>query len=293
MVAVTDKEDMREMLTEYSEGKVKGVVLRVRWVWSYRYFLQMFVYQRIKAQYAGSILGVLWSLLNPLLMTAVFTVMFTLVTPSHNIPSYPIFLLAGLLPWNFFANATSMATVSIVGESDLIKKVRFPIELLPIASTLSALPNFLGGLLVFAVLALFMGIRPTGWTLLLPILMTLEILFAIGLGFVLATANVFYRDIQAILQVALQAWFFLTPVWYSMDFFPEWISLFGYQVDIQRWLRILNPMASLIAAYRDILYWARPTDPLFLLRTGLTIVLILLIGYLLLLKYCTRFPEEL
>ncbi len=266
---------------------------RVCWVWRYRYFLWMFVYQRIRIQYAGTIFGVLWSLLNPLLMTLIFTAMFTFIAPQHNIEKYPVFLLAGLLPWHFFASAVSIATASIVVERNLIQKVHFPVELIPVASVTSALPNFVGGLLVFAVLALLSGMRLTGWALLLPVIMVLEILFATGLGFLLATANVFYRDVQAILQVVLQAWFFLTPVFYPMEVFPRQFVLLGLEVDLWRWIRILNPMASLIASYRDILYWGRSIDPAFLLRTALTVVLILVLGYLFLLKYCARFPEEL
>jgi lipopolysaccharide transport system permease protein len=283
-----------EMLIGHERGNRTGRLMRrVGWLWRYRYFLWMFVYQRIRIQYAGSALGILWSLLNPLMMTAVFTIMFTFVASNHSIKSYPVFLLAGLLPWHFFSTAVSVATVSVVEERELIKKARFPTELLPIASTLGALPNFLGGLLVFAVLALLMGVQPTAWLLLLPIVIALEILLAIGLGLFLATANVFYRDIQSILQVALQAWFFLTPVWYSMDFLPQELTLLGIQVNPQRWLRIFNPMASLIAAYRDILYWGRPTDPAFLLRTSVTVIVILLLGYLFFLRHCARFPENL
>jgi lipopolysaccharide transport system permease protein len=282
-----------ETLADYGNGKVKGVMHRARWAWRYRYFLQMFVYQRIKVQYAGTALGILWSLLNPLFMAMVFTIMFMFVAPNHSIEKYPAFLLAGLLPWHFFSNAISTATASIVAERELIQKVRFPVELLPVASVLSTLPNFVGGLFIFAVLALILGVRVTGWILLLPVVMALEIVFVVGLGFFLATANVFYRDVRDMLQVVLQAWFFLTPVWYSIDFLPREFKLLGLQVDVWRWIHILNPMASLIASYRDILYWGRLVDPAFLLRTGFTIVVILVLGYLFLIKSCTRFPEEL
>jgi ABC-type polysaccharide/polyol phosphate export permease len=269
------------------------VMRRVLWAWRYRYFLWMFVYQRIKTQYAGTVLGILWSLLNPLFMTIVFTVMFTFIAPNRSIDKYPVFLLAGLLPWHFFSNAVSTATGSIVAERDLVQKVRFPVELLPVASVLSALPNFLGGLVIFAALALLLGVRTTGWALLLPIVMILEILFVAGLGFFLATANVFYRDVRDMLQVVLQAWFFLTPIWYSMDFLPREFDMLGLRVDVWRWVHILNPMASLVAAYRDILYWGRLVDLAFLLRTSFTVVVIFVLGYLFLIRSCARFPEEL
>jgi len=272
---------------------IRGLWQRAKWTWSYRYFLWMFVYQRVKTQYAGTVLGLLWSLLTPLMMTVVFTLVSVFITPGQDIRDYPIYLLTGLLPWYFFSNGLSSAAASIVSESSLVKKVRFPVELLPIGSVLGTLPNFLGGLIVFFVLALVLGVGVTWWVLLLPVVMAIEILFAVGLGFILATANVFYRDVYAMLQVALQAWFFLTPVWYSMDVLPQSFTVLGRAVDVWRWIRIFNPMASIIAAYRDILYWGRLVDPAFLARTGLTTVMIFIVGYSLFVRHCSRFPEEL
>ncbi len=265
---------------------------RLRWVWHYRYFLRMFVYQRIKVQYAGAILGILWSLVNPLLMTVVYTVVFTFIARQNSIENYPVFVLAGLLPWHFFTAALSGATASLVASGHLLQKVSFPSELVPLSAVLSQLPTLLGGLIVFIALALVSGVPLTGWLLMTPLLVLLEILFVVGLGLVLATANVFYRDVNAALQIVFQAWFFLTPIFYSLEIFPQYVTLWGVRLDFWRWMRILNPLASLVEAYRDALYWGRPTDPAFFLRMTLTVVAILAIGYLIFMRYCWRFAEE-
>ena len=284
---------MSEILVDHTIGDTAKPYHRLRWIWQYRYFLWMFIYRRIRTQYAGSVLGIIWSLLNPLMMTVVFSVMRVFILTGGPIEAYPVFLLAGLLPWNFFTAGLSAAVTSIISERDLVLKVHLPTELLTAGAVLTMLSNFLGGLLVFFPLALILGRRFTWWLLLLPLIMLLEILFVLGLGFFLAAANVLYRDVQAILRVILQAWFFLTPIWYSMDSLPRQFTVAGFQIDVWRWVRILNPMASLIAAYRDVMYYGRSVDPAFLLRTSLTVLFFFGLGYSFFLKVHTRFPEEL
>lgn len=262
-------------------------------MWRYRYFLFMFVYRRIRTQYAGAVLGILWSLLNPLLTTLIFSVVRLFILPGQRIEAYPLFLLAGILPWNFFTNGLSATCTSILSEGNLVKKVPLPTELLVMGVTLTTLPNFLGGLLILFPLGLILGITPTKWVLLLPFVMLLETLFIVGLGLFLATANVFYRDVQAILRAILQAWFFATPIWYSIDHLPAEATLLGVHVDVHRWIRILNPMASFVDAYRDILYWGRPTDPAFLFRITVMVIVTLFLGHRFFLRYCDQFAEEL
>ncbi len=283
----------KTMGIEHERSGIRQLWARMRWLARYRYFLWMFIYRRIRMHYAGAALGALWSVLTPLLMTVVFSVVWLLVFPSHQIANYPAFLLAGLVPWNYFSGALSAATASIISERDLVQKVPLPREMLPVGVVVSLIPSLLSGLLVYFLLALALGMHITGWVLFIPLIILLEVLFTIGLSFFLATANVFYRDVQEVLQVILQAWFFLTPIWYPLDTLPRQFTLLGLQIDIWRWAQILNPMASLVAAYRDLLYWGRLTDLAFLLRTGVTISIVLVAGYLFFLHYSDRFAEEL
>lgn len=269
-----------------------SLAAHIREVWRYRELIRSLVVRDLKARYKGSVLGFMWSLLNPLGMMLVFTIVFTILLPNQ-IERFPVFLLSGLLPWNFFSGGVMMTTNSIVGSAGLVKKVYFPREALPIASVLSALVNFLLSLIVlFGVLAVTRAqIGP--WLWLLPIVILVQTCFVLGISFILSTLQVFYRDTLMIMDVVMLAWFFLTPVVYSIDLLPNSYQLFGIALDVRRWMYILNPMASLIAAYRDLLYWGYRTNLDFFLRTAATSLVILLVGYWFFLRYSRRFGEEL
>jgi len=261
-------------------------------LWEYRELIHNLVARDLKVRYKSSVLGIAWSWLNPLLMMAVYTVFFTIFWGNSSISHYPVFLLCGLLPWNLFTDSVSQATGSIVGNAHLIKKVYFPREVLPISIMLANLINFLIALPVFFALALISGAPLTWWVLLLPLTILIQMAFTIGLSFILATLNVFYRDMQIILGVIMTAWFFLTPVFYPINAVPQEAHLLGISFNAQLWLRRLNPMASIIASYRDLLYWGAPTGMDFLLRTAVTALIMLVVGYLVFLRYSPRFGEE-
>ena len=265
---------------------------RLRELWHYRELIRNLVVRDLKVRYKSSVLGIAWSWLNPLLMMVVYTIFFTIFLHRDDIPHYPIFLLCGLLPWNFFNDSVSQATGSIVGNAHLIKKVYFPREVLPVSIVLSNLTNFLIALPVFFVLVLVSGASLSWSALLLPITILIQIALSLGLAFFLATLNVLYRDTRHILGVIMQAWFFLTPVFYPIHAVPREVSIGGIQFDAQLWLRRLNPMASIIASYRDLLYWGTPTGLDFLLRTAVTALAVLVVGYLVFLRHSSRFGEE-
>jgi ABC-type polysaccharide/polyol phosphate export permease len=265
---------------------------RLREVWQYRELVRNLVVRDLKVRYKNSFLGVAWSWLNPLLMMVVYTILVTVLLRNTDIPHYPIFLLSGLLAWNFFSDTVIQATGSIVNNAHLIKKVYFPPDVLPISLMLANLVNFLIALPLFFGLALLFGVRPTWYVLLLPITMLIHIAFTMGVSFLLATLNVFFRDTQVILGVVMLAWFFLTPVFYSIKIVPEQVTLWGVTFNAQVWLRRLNPMASIIASYRDLLYWGAPTGLDFLLRTAVTSLIVLIVGYLVFVRYSHRFAEE-
>lgn len=264
----------------------------LRELWQYRELIYNLVVRNLKVRYKNSVLGVAWSWLNPLLMMVVYTIFFTIFLRNTDILYYPVFLLCGLLPWNFFTDSVIQATGSIVNNAYLIKKVYFPREVLPISLVLSNLVNFLIALPLFFALALIFGAPLTRWALLLPITILIQVVFTIGLTFLLATLNVFYRDTQIILGVIMLAWFFLTPVFYPINRIPQQAHVLGIQFNAQLWLRRLNPMASLVASYRDLLYWGAPTGLDFLPRTAITALIVFVVGYLVFLHYSPRFGEE-
>jgi lipopolysaccharide transport system permease protein len=267
------------------------MIRRIVEIFQYRELVKNLVIRDLKVRYKNSVLGVLWSLLNPLLMTVVFTVVFTLMVPS-DIPNFPVFFMCGFLPWSFFSSSVAGATTSIVGNAHLVKKVYFPREILPLSVTLSNLVNFLLALIVLFGMILVFRTRLTPAVLMLPLIIFVQLIFTVGMGLLLSTANVFYRDTQHILEVVLQAWFFLTPIFYPITILPESQQILGFTVDIQLWLRRLNPMASLVASYRDVLYRGEPTGLDFFLRTAVQCFAVLAIGYLVFWRFSPVFGEE-
>ena len=267
------------------------MIRRARDLYQYRELIKNLVLRNLKVRYRNSVFGVLWSLLNPLLMTLVFTMVFTVMIRS-DIYQFPVFFMCGFLSWVFFATSLTAATGSIVNNAGLIKKVYFPREILPIVEVLSNLVNFLLALIVlFAMLFIFgFGLKPA--VLMLPFIILTQVIFTIGMGFILATANVYYRDTQHILEVLLQAWFFLTPIFYSITILPERAMILGIPIDVRLWIRRANPMASLVASYQDALYWGTPTGLDFFLRTLLTCLVVLVVGYAVFCRFSQAFGEE-
>ncbi len=260
----------------------------------YRDLLLNLVARDLKVRYKNSFLGVIWSWLNPLLMMLVFTFVFNIMRGT-GMENFHIFVLSGLLPWNYFSGSVLGGIQTIVSNGSLIKKVYFPREILPISLVLSNLINFLIALPVLFLLALLSGVHLTAWVLLLPLPILVETIFVLGIVLLLSTLEVFYRDIHMIMDVAILAWFFLTPIFYDMGQLPArpLFSLFGHPVTAARIVMWLNPMASIINTYQDLIYRGHPTALDFLARTAVTSVIVFLVGYAIFLKYRGRFGEEL
>jgi lipopolysaccharide transport system permease protein len=261
-------------------------------IWQYRELLYNLTVRDLKVRYKNSVLGVAWSLLNPILMMLVFTLVYTVMLGQNNQRTYAAFILCGLLPWNFFSGSIMGGTGSIVNNGYLIKKVYFPRAVLPTSVMMSNLVNFLVALPVYFVLAWLLGVRFTPYVLFLPLVVLVEMIFIQGMSLLLAALNVFYRDVQQIMEVIILAWFFLTPVIWDVSLLPASRTVLGVEVPVQRLTYILNPMASIIATYRDILYYGRPIGWDFFLRTAVTALIVLLIGFFIFNRLKGRFAEE-
>ena len=235
------------------QAQQKRLIYRLATLYAYRELIYNLVLRELKGRYKNSVLGFLWSLLNPLGMMLVFTFVFGVLMPNSLIEKYPIFLLCGLLPWNFFSSSVMDSINSIPNNANLVKKVYFPREALPIANVLSQLVNFLLAFIVlFGALIVFRS-NFSPWLWLLPAVVLIQLCFSLGIAFILSTLNVFYRDTIIVMDVVMLAWFFLTPVFYSVELLPTTVTLLGTTIDVQRVYYILNPMASIINMYRDLL----------------------------------------
>lgn len=280
--------------------KQPGITARLRELVAYRYLVLNLVVRDLKVRYKNSVLGIAWSMLNPLLMMVVYTVVFTTLAGSMDKRAATAFILSGLLPWEFFAGTVNAATHSIVGNAHIIKKVYFPREVLPLSVMLSNLVHFLIALPVYFVLAALLGVPGVEGgsffphLLWLPLIIVVEAVFALGVSLILSTIHVFYRDMGIILGTLMMAWFFVTPIFWDYEAtLGVTRVIFGLEVPISRLAFILNPMASLIAIYRDVMYYGRSIALDFLLRTALTSFVVLVIGYLVFQWQSWRFGEEL
>lgn len=269
-----------------------GMLAQLRQLLRYRYAIKQLTLRELKARYKNTALGFFWSLLNPFAMMLVFTAVFTVFIPNNTIEKYPLFVLCGLLPWNFLSAGVMSGISSVTANSSLVTKLLFPREVLPIASVLANLVNFLLSLAVLFVALIIFQAHISPWLILLPVVILLHAALVLGLTLILSTLNVFYRDTLMVMDVVMLAWFFLTPVVYPIDALPEAYELFGLTIDVQRWVYILNPMASIISTYRDLLYWGYRTDLDFFIRTAITAFAILGFGYWFFKRYSPRFGEE-
>lgn len=257
---------------------------KLRELQHYRYLLRNLISRDLKARYKNSVLGILWSILNPLFLMIVFTILFS-VLANNQIRDYPIFVLTGLIPWNFFSGSLTSGTTSITGNSGLVKKVYFPRELLPTAALLSNLVNFLFAFMVLVLFLYIFGIGLTIHALWVPLILVTQLIFTLGLVLLLGSLTVFYRDVLMILEVVMLAWFFLTPVFYSLEMFGNTATVLGYTFYPAQLLRWLNPMASIIDGYRTVLWGTYDSGgpaamyPPYLLRTFVTSVIVLILGY--------------
>ncbi len=260
-------------------------------LWAYRNLVYNLVSRDLKVRYKNSILGVVWSWLNPLLMMLIFTFVFGVLYKREDIPNYQVLFLSAMLPWNFFVGSVMGGIPSVVGNANLIKKVYFPREVLPISVVLSNMINFLIALPVFFILALISGVLPSRHLFFLPIPILIQVIFTIGIVLILSTLEVFYRDTHMLMDVGMQAWFFLTPVIYPMKSLPTEVTLLGLTFNPQLWLFRLNPMASIINTYQDILYYGTLTSVDFLARTAVTALIILVFGYWFFRHFSGKFGE--
>jgi lipopolysaccharide transport system permease protein len=203
------------------------------------YFL---IWRDVKVRYKQTLLGVLWVIIQPVFTTLIFTLFFGVLAgvPSEGVP-YPIFVFAGLLPWLFFSNAVTQSSNSLVGSANLITKVYFPRLMIPCAAVGAGLVDFLIAFLVLLGMMLYYSMAFTWNILMLPALILLVTLFALGVGMWLSALNVKYRDVRHATPFILQMWMFASPVIYPPTFVPEkW-----------RWMLALNPMTGIIDGFRS------------------------------------------
>lgn len=215
--------------------------IRLDALWARRELLYFLVWRDIKVRYKQTFLGVMWAVLQPLMLMLAFSIFFGRLAkvPSDGLP-YPVFTFCALLPWQLFAQALTQASNSLVANDRLITKVYFPRLVIPLSAVLSGLVDFLIAFIILLALMIYYGISPTNafWTI--PIFVLLAVVSALAVGLWLSAVNVQYRDVRYAIPFIAQLWFFVSPVAYPSSIVPaSW-----------RWLYALNPMAGVIEGFR-------------------------------------------
>jgi ABC-2 type transport system permease protein len=254
---------------------------RVRELWSFREVLFNLVRKELKVKYTGSVLGAVWSLLNPVVFLAVFFFVGKILGAAAN--DYPVFLLAGLLPWNLFSASLSQGSVSVIANANLVKKVYFPREILPLATIGVALVDFvLQSLVFFAVLIVFgYGfVFDTIWFY--PIAFVALLLFTTAMALWVSSVNVRYRDITHLIALALLVWFWLTPIVYAAGVVhTKLLEEFTTRGELLWKIYLLNPMTWVVSGFQTALYHSPNDHPVLIpishgqLAASLVIVVIL------------------
>ncbi len=214
--------------------------LGLREIWAYRELLYFFVWRDIKVRYKQTAIGAAWAVIQPLLMVIVFTLLFSSIAGISYPVAAPVYIYAGMLPWNLFAKGLSEGGTSLVANQRLVTKVYFPRLILPAAAVISGLVDFSIAFAVFIGLMLYFGVMPTILVVTLPLFVAVAILAAVGIACWLSAVDARYRDVRYTLPFITQFWFFVTPVVYPLSRIPaNW-----------QWLVALNPMTGVVDGFR-------------------------------------------
>lgn len=251
-------------------------------IYEYRQLLKSNVRKEIRGKYKGSFLGVLWSFVNPLLATLVYALVFPFLLKGSQ-PHYVTFIVVAILPWNWFTTVMALGTTTVMGNGDIIKKVYFPRQILPISVNVSGMINFLISCLIIALFLIFSGIGFSQYIIFLPFIIIIQFFILQGIIFITSSINVYIRDLEYIVNFFVQLLFYGTPVLYSIDMFPKKIQTILH----------LNPMATIIESYRDIFFYKQCPNLLNLGIVFIFAVLLFMFGYFVFKKLEKGFAEEL
>lgn len=250
-------------------------------IYNYRELLKTNVRKEIRGRYKNSILGVMWSFLNPLLQLAVYSIIFGALLASGD-PTYHIYICVALIPWTYFTTSITQSAFTIIGNGNIIKKVYFPREILPISVVTSGAINFVISTLIILAFVIFSPVGLSWYILLYPFVLLIQYILLLGIAFIVSSITVYFRDLEHIIGIVLMAAFYGTPIVYKLEQLPA-----NLQIIMQ-----INPMTHLINAYRDIFYYHQMpnmTALVVLLAISLTL---LVVGYFIFKKLQKGFAEE-
>lgn len=264
----------------------------------YRSLIHTLVVRDLKARYRGSVLGFFWSFANPLLLLMVYTFVFSVVLPARFEgvdENYALFLFCGLLPWIWFSSALTESSNSLLTNGNLIKKVLFPAEVLPVVSVVANMVHFFLALpILFLALGLFASRAPTiGELVWFPVVVAVQFLLTLGLGMLLAALTVHFRDIKDLLSNLLTLWFFATPILYPWTLVSDRGPSLAGLPPLGKLMMDVNPFTHLAISYQEILFYDGPYGHWkWLLATAVAAAVLFAVGYALFDRLRDSFAEE-
>lgn len=255
---------------------------RLKELYQYREMIFSLVRRDLRGRYKASLLGFLWTFINPLCQILVYSFVFSMIMRT-GIEQFYVYLISGMIPWIFFSSAVSGGTMCIKNQSEMVKKIYFPREVLPISFVTSA---FINMLFCFIMIFLVVGVSGRGFNvvalLFLPLVMIVEYVMALGFTMIVSGLTVYFRDMEHIVSVIMMAWIYLTPIMYTVEMVPEKL----------RGVYLINPMTPVVQAYQQILYYKQIPEMGTLGLAALFALIILVIGVIAFRKLERNFAEE-
>ena len=250
-------------------------------LYDYRELLKTSISKDVRGKYKNSVLGILWSFLNPLLQIAVYALVFPLIM-RNSIPNYTVFICCGLIPWTFCTSAINRTSFTMVENGNIIKKVFFPREILPLSVVTSEAINFIISTLIILAFVIAYGMGISKFIIFYPLVLLVQYILLIGISFIVSSVTVYFRDLQHFIGIALQLLFYATPIVYSPGQIPE-----SFQ-----WIIQYNPMTYIINGYRNIFYYKQAPDFVALGGVFAISIVLCILGYFIFHKLQKRFAEE-
>lgn len=251
-------------------------------LYDYRELIKTSVKKDIGGKYKHSFLGVLWSFVNPLLQIIVYAIVFPLIM-KNNIENYVVFMVCGLIPWNYFSTVINRSSFVMIENGNIIKKVFFPREILPLSVVASESVTFLISSIIIVAFTLGYGMGMTQYVLFYPILLAIQFVLLLGISLFVSSITVYFRDLQHFIGVLLQLLFYATPIVYAIEAIPPEFD----------WIFKFNPMTYIIEGYRDIFYYHTMPEMGTLMIVLVVGILLCILGYIVFNKLQKKFAEEL
>ena len=258
------------------------MIQRIRNIYAYKDMIYSLVRRELRGRYKGSVLGFLWTYINPLCQVIVYSMVFSIIF-RVNIDKFYLYLIIGMMPWTFFNTSVQGGSTCVRAQSDMVKKIFFPREVIPISYVTSAFVNMLLSFIIVFLAVLISGYWFNFKALIfLPLIVIFEYMLALGIAFIVSAITVYFRDLEQIIGVVMMAWIYVTPIMYNMDYVPEQY----------RKLVVLNPMTPIVEVYHQILYYRITPTTNYLLLAFVESTIVLILGFVIFAKMDRNFAEE-